>query len=191
MKTVFVALALASPCAAFMAPMANVRSATSSSMTMSSSEPISRAQALTNVFASGAAAIAAAAVPGAAFADGAKSMATKSRARGIYGSRIEALKSAVDKGDTAKVLEEQSCFVLFNSGVYSSDKVKFAEADKLARAVVQAASAGDAASLKSSYAAYTKYIENKSGFNGAGDGQGFGSEFDYKNRTPLGTVYQR
>lgn len=151
-------------------------------MTMSSSEPVSRAQALNTVFASGAAAIAAAAVPSTAFADGATSLATQARARGVYGARIEALKGAVDKGDTAAVLSEQNCFVLFNSGVYSTNKAKFAEADKLARAVVQAAGAGDAAGMKSSYAAYTKYIEKKSGFTGAGDGQGLGSEFDYKNR---------
>ncbi|CAM9481356.1 unnamed protein product [Ascophyllum nodosum] len=191
MKTVCVALALAVPCAGFMNPMANMRPTTSSSMTMSSSQPISRAQALNNVFASGAAAIAAAAVPGAAFGDGATSLATQARARGIYGSRIEGLKGAVDKGDTKAVLIEQSSFALFNSGVFSTNKTKFREAEKLAKAVVEAATLGDASALKSAYAAYFKYIEKKSGYSGATDGQGLGSEFDYKNRTPQGTVYQR
>lgn len=153
---------------------------------MSTNEPMSRSQAISTLFGAGAAVAAAAAVaPGAAFADGAKSMATQARARGIYGGRIAALKGAVDKGDTAAVLSEQNVFRLFNSGVYSTDKAKFAAAEDLAKAVVQAAGAGDAKALKDSYAAYVKYTEKKSGYNGAGDGQGFGSEFDYKNRCVL------
>lgn len=143
---------------------------------------MSRSQAISTLFGAGAAVAAAAAVPGAAFADGAKSMATQARARGIYGGRIAALKGAVDKGDTAAVLSEQNVFRLFNSGVYSTDKAKFAAAEDLAKQVVTAAASGDAKALKDSYAAYVKYTEKKSGFNGAGDGQGFGSEFDYKNR---------
>lgn len=149
---------------------------------MSTNEPMSRSQALNTVFASGAAAVAAAALPTAAFADGAKSLATQSRARGVYGNRIAVLQSAVDKGDSAAVLGEQNVFALFNSGVYSTDKKKFAQADELAKAVVSAARAGDGGELKKSYAAYVKFTEKKSGYNGAGDGQGFGSEFDYKNR---------
>ncbi|CAM9539837.1 unnamed protein product [Ectocarpus fasciculatus] len=193
MKTACVALALLGSSSAFVVPMANVRTTSSSSSTSlaMSSEPMTRSQALSNLFGATAAVAAAAAVPGVAFADGAKSLATQSRARGIYGNRIAALKGAVDKGDTAAVLSEQNVFRLFNSGVYSTDKAKFAEAEELAKGVVQAASAGDAKALKDSYAAYMKYTEKKSGYNGAGDGQGFGSEFDYKNRTPLGTVYQR
>ena len=143
---------------------------------------MSRSQAISTVFASGAAAVAAAALPSAAFADGAKSIATQARSRGIYGARIEALKPAVDKGDSAAVLSEKNVFILFNSGVYSTDKTKRQEADKLAEAVVSAASAGDKGALKTSFAAYMKYTEKKSGYAGVGDGQGLGSEFDYKNR---------
>lgn len=149
---------------------------------MSTSEPMSRSQAISTVFASGAAAVAAAALPSAAFADGAKSLATQARSRGIYGARIEGLKSAVDKGETAAVLSEKNAFILFNSGVYSTDKAKFAEAHKLSEEVLAAAAAGDTGALKTAYAAYVKYTEKKSGYNGAGDGQGLGSEFDYKNR---------
>lgn len=151
-------------------------------MAMSTSEPMSRSEAISTVFATGAAAVAAAAVPSAAFADGAKSLATQARARGVYGARIAALKGAVDKGDAAAVLTEKNAFALFNSGVYSTNKAKKKEADDLAQAVIVAANAGDAAGLKSAYGAYVKYTEKKSGYNGAGDGQGFGSEFDYKNR---------
>lgn len=147
-----------------------------------SSEPMSRSQAISTLFGTTAAVVAAASVPSAAFADGAKSLATQSRARGIYGNRIAALQGAVDKGDAAAVLSEQNVFRLFNSGVYSTDKAKFAAAEELAKSVVQSASAGDAKALKDSYAAYMKYTEKKSGYKGAGDGQGFGSEFDYKNR---------
>lgn len=88
----------------------------------------------------------------------------------------------MDKGDTAAVLNEQSVFRLFNSGVYSTDKAKFAKAEELAKSVVAAASQNDPKAMKDSYAAYVKFTEKKSGYSGAGDGQGFGSEFDYKNR---------
>lgn len=88
----------------------------------------------------------------------------------------------MDKGDTAAILNEQNVFRLFNSGVYSTDKAKFAEAEELAKGIVTSASTGDAKGLKESFAAYMKFTEKKSGYSGAGDGQGFGSEFDYKNR---------
>lgn len=152
---------------------------------MSTSEPMSRQQAISTVFASGAAAVAAAALPSAAFADGAKSLATQARSRGIYGARIDALKPLVEKGETAAILKEKNVFILFNSGVYSTDKAKRGEADKLAEAVVAAASAGDKGALKTSFTAYLKYTEKKSGYSGVGDGQGLGSEFDYKNRWAL------
>lgn len=146
-------------------------------------QPMTRAEVLSTVFSAGAvAAVAAAGLPTVAFADGAKSLATQARARGIYGGRVEALKDAVAKGDTAAVLAEKNAFTLFVSGAYSTTKGKKAEASKLAGAVISAAEAGDAAALKTSYAAFMKYTEVKSGYKGAGDGQGFGSEFDYKNR---------
>lgn len=143
---------------------------------------MSRSEVLNSVLASGAAAVAATALPGVAFADGARSLSTKARARGYYGHRIENLKGAVDKGDTAAVLDQQNIFGLFNSGVYSTDKQKFAEADELAKAVMSDARAGDGAALKKSYAAYTKYTEKKSGYKSAEGGRGWGSEFDYKSR---------
>lgn len=147
---------------------------------MSADEPMSRSQAVSSAFAAAGAAIAAASVPSVAFADGAKSSATQSRARGIYGARLEGLKSSVDKGDAAAVLAEKNAFILFNSGVYSTDKSKFATADGLAKDVLKAAEAGDAAGLKSAYAAYMKYTLVKSGFKDEESGQGLGSEFDYK-----------
>lgn len=152
----------------------------------SQDQPMTRAEVLNTVFSAGAvAAVAAAAVPSAAFADGAKSRATQSRARGIYGGRVAALSDAVAKGDSAAVLAEKNAFQLFVSGAYSTTKGKRAEATKLASAVISAAEAGDASALKSSYAAFMKYTEEKSGYKGAGDGQGLGSEFDYKNRCIL------
>jgi len=60
--------------------------------------------------------------PKPAFADGAVSPATVQRARGIYGGRIAALKSAVDKGDFAAVADEYNAFVLFNSGESSHQR---------------------------------------------------------------------
>lgn len=146
-------------------------------------QPQSRAEVLSTVFSAGAATVAiAAVVPSAAFADGAKSLATQARARGIYGSRIEQLKQIVDKGDTAGVLAEKNAFTLFVSGVYSTDKVKYKEADVLAKAVITAAQSGDKDGMKSAYEKFVKFTEKKSGYSGVGDGQGLGSEFDYKNR---------
>lgn len=53
-----------------------------------------------------------------AFADGAVSMATVQRARGIYGGRIADLTDAVEKGDTAAIMAEKNAFALFVSGGY-------------------------------------------------------------------------
>lgn len=147
---------------------------------MSADEPMSRSQAVSSAFAAASAAIAAASVPSVAFADGAKSAATQSRARGIYGARLEGLRPSVDKGDAAAVLAEKNAFSLFNSGVYSTNKEKFATAEGLAKDVLKAAEAGDAAGLKSAYATYMKYTVIKSGFKDSDSGQGLGSEFDYK-----------
>lgn len=149
-------------------------------MKMSMDEPMSRSEAISTALATAGAAVAAASMPSVAFADGARSSATQSRARGIYGTRIEGLKSSVDKGDTAAVLAEKNAFILFNSGVYSTDKAKFATADGLAKDVIKAAESGDASGLKSAYAAYLKYIVVKSGYKAEDEGQGLGSEFDYK-----------
>jgi len=60
--------------------------------------------------------VAAGAAP--AFADGAVSMATVQRARGIYGGRIADLTDAVEKGDTAAIMAEKNAFALFVSGGY-------------------------------------------------------------------------
>lgn len=60
--------------------------------------------------------VAAGAAP--AFADGAVSMATVQRSRGIYGGRIADLGAAVEKGDTAAVTAEKNAFALFVSGGY-------------------------------------------------------------------------
>ncbi|CAM9203054.1 unnamed protein product [Choristocarpus tenellus] len=169
----------------------NINMCMSRSMTMSVDEPQTRAAALSNVVATAAAALAASAVPGAAFADGAKSLSTKARARGIYGNRIYSLDAAVKAGDCAAVASETNAFILFNSGVYSTQPDKKKQADTLSKAVISAANAGDKSALQSAYKEYIKYIEVKSGYSGAGDGQGFGSDYDYKSRTSLGTVYQR
>ncbi|CAM9735700.1 unnamed protein product [Discosporangium mesarthrocarpum] len=189
-KTICVALALANCASAFMAP-SSMRTPIMSDRTMTMSAtngPVTRGEVLSTAF---AAALAATAVPGAALADGAKSLSTQSRARGIYGARIFALDSAVKSGDFAAVLDEKNAFILFNSGVYSTNKEKKAAATSLSKAVVAAAEAGDKAALQDAYKKYVSVIESKSGYASAGDGQGLGSDFDWKNsRTPKGTVYQ-
>ncbi|CAM9176502.1 unnamed protein product, partial [Ectocarpus sp. 13 AM-2016] len=65
MKTACVALALLGSSSAFVVPMANVRTTSSSSTSLAmSSEPMTRSQALSNLFGATAAVAAAAAVPG-------------------------------------------------------------------------------------------------------------------------------
>ena len=54
-----------------------------------------------------------------AFADGAVSDATRSRAKGIYGGRIANLGGAVERGDLGAIATEKNAFILFNSGAYS------------------------------------------------------------------------
>merc|ERR1719353_1979454 len=113
------------------------------------------------------------------FATGAAALAP-ARSRGIYGGRIAALSGAVSKGDFAAVADEKNAFILFNSGAYQL-KTPAAKAAKAA------------GKLKAAYAAYTKNagIDLSPGKESVMGGQGFGSDYDWKNRTPKGTVYQR
>ena len=113
--------------------------------------------------------------------------------RRSYGSRIFKLKGA----STAAVIEEKNAFILFNSGAYQLKT----PAAKAAKAVAQegtadifaAVDAKDAGKLKAAYAAYTKNagIDLSPAKESVMGGQGFGSDYDWKNRTPKGTVYQR
>jgi len=118
------------------------------------------------------------------------------RARGIYGGRIASLKDAVSKGDFAAVESEKNAFILFNSGAYrTGEKAKAEKAAAVAayEDVVAAVNAKDAGKLKSSYAAYVKAADidiNPKKLD-VMSGQGFGSDYDWKNRTDKGAVYQR
>lgn len=138
-------------------------------------------------FAGIAAAASAVAMPLIANADGAISAATIARARGLYGDRIAALKSAVDKGDFEAVANEKAAFILFNSGAYPRvvDKADKAAAIAGTNEIFAAIRAGDSSKLKS---AYSKYIAD----NGIKSipkidttyGQGYSGDFDWKVRTP-------
>merc|ERR1719335_1965482 len=91
-------------------------------------------------------------MPQVAMADGAVSVATIQRARGIYGGRIAGLKDAVSKGDFAAVESEKNAFILFNSGAYrTGEKAKAEKAAAVAayEDVVAALNAKDAGKLKS------------------------------------------
>jgi len=133
--------------------------------------------------------------PRPALADGAVSPATVQRARGIYGARIAALKSAVDKGDFGAVLDEKNAFDLFNSGAFAirSAIAKESKAKSIAATeeILAAAAAGDKSKLKSAYDTFMKNAGISSGSIDITYGQGYQSEFDWKARTPKGTIYQR
>merc|ERR1712106_1127865 len=129
-----------------------------------------------------------------ASADGAVSLSTINRARGIYGDRIANLKPAVDAGDFKAVVEEKASFVLFNSGAFPGVKRKEAKAVAIAgtNAIFAAVRAKDAAALKSAYAAYVA-DNNVKGFPDVDKdgGQGFSNDYDFKSRTKAGAIYQR
>lgn len=144
-------------------------------------------------FAQIGAAAAAFALPTIANADGAVSQATIDRARGIYGSRIADLKSAVDKGDFGAVIAEKNAFVLFNSGAYPSAKAKALKKKAIdgTNKIFAAVKAKDPAALKSAYAAYVKEFDI-TGLPAVGpDGQGYCNDYDYRARTKAGSIYVR
>ncbi|CAM9302068.1 unnamed protein product [Phaeothamnion confervicola] len=140
-------------------------------------------------FAAAAAVVAAA--PLGAFADGAVSRATVARARGVYGSRIAALEGAVKSGDFAAVAAEKNAFALFNSGAYAIDKADKPKAVALAKEVLAAAESKDAAKLQAAYKAYVDTIDIASPFSAKDESQGYSSDYDWKARTPKGTIYVR
>ena len=130
---------------------------------------------------------AAAVVPFAANADGAVSSATIGRARGIYGTRIAALESAVSSGDFGAVVAEKNAFILFNSGAYPKDKASKAEAISGTNAIFAAVRAQDKAGLQSAYKAYMKSCDIAPLPAVATDnGQGYSSDYDYRVRTKAG-----
>ncbi|KAL7476668.1 hypothetical protein ACHAW6_002514 [Cyclotella cf. meneghiniana] len=129
-------------------------------------------------------------LPSLALADGARSAATESRARGIYGQRIAALESAVNAGDFGAVAAEKNAFILFNSGAIS-DKSKKAAAVKGTNDIFAAIRAKDAGALKSAYAAYKSANDIKLTAVDREAGQGYSSDYDFKARSSLGSIYVR
>jgi len=129
-------------------------------------------------------------LPNLALADGARSAATAERAKGIYGQRIAALESAVNKGDFGAVAAEKNAFILYNSGAIS-DKAKKAAAVKGTNEIFAAIRAQDAGALKSAYSAYKSANGISLAAVDKNAGQGVSSDYDYKSRTSLGAIYQR
>ena len=124
-------------------------------------------------------------LPNLALADGARSAATESRARGIYGQRIAGLESAVNAGDFGAVAAEKNAFILFNSGAIS-DKAKKAAAVKGTNEIFAAIRAKDAAALKSAYNAYKKANDISLVKVSVDNGQGYSNDYDFKARTSAG-----
>jgi len=114
------------------------------------------------LFAQGAGA-AFAALPLAAFADGANSKATVDRARGIYGSRVFRLQTA----SAAEIADEANVLTLFITGSYRGAGGDVKEMSKklkgIAKTVVSKAKAGDEAGSKAAlkeFIAIAKITEN-------------------------------
>jgi len=91
---------------------------------------------------------AAAMIPGLAFADGANSAATATRARQIYGSRVYRLQTA----SASTIAEEANAFQLFISGTYRTGDVKptAKKLTALSKTIVTKAKGGDEAGAKAS-----------------------------------------
>lgn len=87
-----------------------------------------------------------AAVPLAAFADGANSRATAERARAIYGSRVYRLQTA----SAATIADEAAVLQLFITGSYrgADSKPTAAALKKLSKSIVASAKAGDESAAK-------------------------------------------
>ncbi len=123
-------------------------------------------------------------VPAIASADGAVSPATIGRARGMYGSRIAALKGAVASGDFKAIAEEKNAFILFNSGAYANNKAKKNAAIAGTNKIFAAIRSGDKAAVQSAYDSYIADNEIKDLIsNETVDGQTYSSDYDYRVRT--------
>uniref|UniRef100_A0A7S2S7V4 Photosystem II Psb31 protein domain-containing protein n=1 Tax=Rhizochromulina marina TaxID=1034831 RepID=A0A7S2S7V4_9STRA len=134
----------------------------------------------------------------AAFADGAVSLATVARARGLYGGRIAALSDSVNKGDLEAVEAEKNAFILFNSGVYARNGPVDRKNKKVAVAATNslfdAVSKGDKAGVKSAYAEFMKVADIQPGYSGKDKDftQGYSTEYDWKYKDPKkGSIYIR
>lgn len=185
MKLSLLVCALAAASAAAFAPSTTERASTSLQMS------VDRRVALGQI---GVAAAGIAGIPAIASADGAVSTATISRARGIYGDRIAALKDAVAKGDFGAVAEEKNAFILFNSGAYplAKDKLKKAAAIDGTNKIFAAIRSQDKSALRSAYDAYVAANDIKPLPPITADaGQGYSSDYDYRRGTKSGAIYVR
>jgi len=186
MKLFYLLTALASA-SAFAPQAVNVRQPTDLSM--------DRRTAAAQI---GIAASVVAGLPSVVLADGASSTSTIQRAKGIYGSRIAALKAAIKEGDFQAVAAEKSAFVLYNSGAYpgTKNKEKKANAIEGTNKIFAAIRAKDKSALKKAYDEYLALCEitglpdelSKGGFS---QGQGYSNDYDYRARTKAGAIYQR
>lgn len=133
--------------------------------------------------------------PKAAVADGAVSKYTVARSKGIYGSRIAALKGAVEKGDFDAIVDEKNAFDLFNSGAFmlKGEKIKEQKAKAVAatKEIFAAVDAKDKGALKTAYAAFMKNADIDIATVDVATGQGYSTDFDWKARTAKGSIYQR
>ncbi|KAL7539423.1 hypothetical protein ACHAXR_009288 [Thalassiosira sp. AJA248-18] len=129
-------------------------------------------------------------LPSIALADGAKSAATVSRARGIYGQRIAGLESAVNSGDFGAVAAEKNAFILYNSGAITGKSAK-AAAVKQTNDIFAAIRAKDAGALKSAYGAYKSAQDIAVLVVDKETGQGYSNDYDFKTRSAAGAIYVR
>ncbi|CAB9502676.1 expressed unknown protein [Seminavis robusta] len=133
-------------------------------------------------------------IPAIASADGAVSTASKTKAKVVYGSRIAALKKAVDSGDFASIVDEKNAFILFNSGVYPTAKEKAAKKAAIddVNAIFSGIRKGDKGAVKTAYDKYVKANDISDVLSkAAAGGQSYSSDYSYLTKTNAAAVYVR
>lgn len=133
-------------------------------------------------------------VPALASADGAVGPATRTKAKVVYGSRIAALKDAVNAGDFGAIVDEKNAFILYNSGAYPTAKDKPAKkaAIEQVNAIFSAVRAGDKGAVKKAYDSYvaSQGITNVLAQDTKG-GQSYSTDYGYVVKTKSASVYVR
>jgi len=130
-----------------------------------------------------------------AMADGASSISTVYRTRGLYGNKILALQKAAETGDYSKLESSGNTFDLFiagtNIGYNPAVKATRAQEKELAAAFKAAVAAKDSGKIKSTLGEFIKVADLKSEYKPNERGQTDSSGYAPTWGTESQYIYQR